>query len=168
MALSSQAQGRASDDALLSWFFWELLWTSRGSELPVQIVPDHIATLQERFDFITDHAISIGAIPAGSTKAVMQRLFEVYRTNWEAATQYNYEAKCPELDITLIRALEPLPPILRDMHDTIRSEYNDPLNGWAAKTSGMIKLIEVDGDHLTIMEEPFVGALVTAILEEIK
>lgn len=168
MALSSHAQGKASDDALLSWFFWELLWTSRGSELPVQIVPDHIATLQERFDFITDHAISIGAIPAGSTKAVMQRLFEVYRTNWEAATQYNYEAKCPELDITLIRAIEPLPPILRDMHDTIRSEYNDPLNGWAAKTSGMIKLIEVDGDHLTIMEEPFVGALVTAILEEIK
>ncbi|MBN2991589.1 hypothetical protein JWR97_09540 [Pseudomonas cedrina subsp. fulgida] len=168
MALSSQAQGKASDDALLSWFFWELLWTSRGSELPVQIVPDHIATLQERFDFITDHAISIGAIPAGSTKAVMQRLFEVYRTNWEAATQYNYEAKCAELDITLIRAIEPLPPILRDMHDTIRSEYNDPLNGWAAKTSGMIKLIEVDGDHLTIMEEPFVGALVTAILEEIK
>ncbi|MGE8411500.1 MAG: amino acid adenylation domain-containing protein [Pseudomonas sp.] len=168
MALSDQAKGRASDDGLLSWFFWELLWTSRGSELPVQLVPAHIESLQERFDFITDHAISIGAIPEGSTKAVMQRLFEVYRKNWDAATEYNYQAKRPPLDITLIRARQPLPRILREMHDTIRSEYNDPLNGWEGKTSGQVRLVEVDGDHLTIMEEPFVGPLVAAIMDEIQ
>ncbi|WP_397459059.1 amino acid adenylation domain-containing protein [Pseudomonas asplenii] len=168
MALSDQAKGKASDDGLLSWFFWELLWTSRGSELPVQLVPAHIESLQERFDFITDHAISIGAIPEGSTKAVMQRLFEVYRTNWDAATEYNYQSKRPALDITLVRAREPLPRILREMHDTIRSEYNDPLNGWTRKTSGKVRLVEVEGDHLTIMEEPYVGPLVKAIMDEIQ
>jgi len=168
MALSRRAKGKASDDGLLSWFFWELLWTSRGSELPVQLVPAHIQSLQERFDYITDHAIAIGAIPAGSTKAVMQRLFEVYRNNWDAATEYNYQARRPAVDITLVRAREPLPPILREMHDTIRSEYNDPLNGWTAQTRGSVKLIEVDGDHLTIMEEPFVGPLVAAIMEDIQ
>ncbi|WP_194792051.1 amino acid adenylation domain-containing protein [Pseudomonas sp. UFMG81] len=168
MALSDQAKGKASDDGLLSWFFWELLWTSRGSELPVTLVPEHILGLQERFDYITDHAIAIGAIPAGSTKAVMQRLFEVYRNNWDAATEYNYQARRPAVDITLVRAREPLPRILREMHDTIRSEYNDPLNGWAAQTSGQVRLVEVDGDHLTIMEEPFVGPLVAAILQDIQ
>ncbi|RRV24030.1 non-ribosomal peptide synthetase [Pseudomonas sp. p99-361] len=168
MALSDQARGKASDDGLLSWFFWELLWTSRGSELPVQLVPAHIESLQARFDYITDHAIAIGAIPEGSTKAVMQRLFEVYRNNWDAATEYNYQAKRPPLDITLVRARKPLPRILREMHDTIRSEYNDPLNGWAAKTSGQVRLVEVEGDHLTIMEEPFVGPLVAAIMDEIQ
>ncbi|WP_060482084.1 non-ribosomal peptide synthetase [Pseudomonas sp. NBRC 111119] len=168
MALSDQAKGKASDDGLLSWFFWELLWTSRGSDLPVQLVPAHIESLQERFEFITDHAISIGAIPEGSTKAVMQRLFEVYRTNWDAATEYNYQSKRPALDITLVRAREPLPRILREMHDTIRSEYNDPLNGWPGKTSGKVRLIEVEGDHLTIMEEPYVGPLVGAIMDEIQ
>lgn len=168
MALSDQAKGKASDDGLLSWFFWELLWTSRGSELPVQLVPAHIQSLQERFDYITDHAIAIGAIPAGSTKAVMQRLFEVYRNNWDAATEYNFQAKCPAVDITLVRAKQPLPRILREMHDTIRSEYNDPLNGWAAKTSGQVRLVEVEGDHLTIMEEPFVGPLVAALMEDIQ
>jgi hypothetical protein len=28
--------------------------------------------------------------------------------------------------------------------------------------------VEVDGDHLTIMEEPFVGPLVAAILQDIQ
>ncbi|MBC3437741.1 amino acid adenylation domain-containing protein [Pseudomonas sp. BW16M2] len=168
MALSDQAKGKASDDGLLSWFFWELLWTSRGSELPVTLVPEHIEGLQARFDYITDHAIAIGAIPAGSTKAVMQRLFEVYRNNWDAATEYNYLARRPAVDITLVRAKQPLPRILREMHDTIRSEYNDPLNGWTAQTSGQVRLVEVEGDHLTIMEEPFVGPLVAAILADIQ
>lgn len=168
MALSDQAKGKASDDKLLSWFFWELLWTSRGSELPVQLVPSHIKSLQERFDFITDHAISIGAIPTGSSKAVMQRLFDVYHNNWDAATEYNYQARCPAVDITLVRARQPLPQILREMHDTIRSEYSDPLNGWRSQTSGQVKLVEVDGDHLTIMEEPFVGPLVAAIMQVIQ
>ncbi|QMV14757.1 amino acid adenylation domain-containing protein [Vibrio spartinae] len=168
MALNSHAKGKTSDDALLSWFFWELLWTSRGSALPVQVVPEHIETLQERFDYITNHAIAIGAVPAGSTKAVLQRLFEVYRTNWQAATDYNHNARYPELDMTLVRAKQPLPRILRDMHDSIGSKYHDPFNGWRSQTSGQVNLIEVEGDHLTIMEEPFVGPLVSAILSEIK
>ncbi|MBI6550296.1 amino acid adenylation domain-containing protein [Xenorhabdus lircayensis] len=165
MALGSNAQGKASDDALLSWFFWELLWTTRGSSLPVQIVPPEIVDLQERFDYITDHAIKIGAIPAGSTKAVMHRLFDVYRTNWQAAAEYN--AGCPNLDITLIRAKEPLPTILREMHDMIRSEYQDPKNGWGDKTAGKVKVIEIDGNHLTIMEEPYVKKMTQTIVDEI-
>ncbi|CDH19877.1 putative non-ribosomal peptide synthetase [Xenorhabdus bovienii str. kraussei Quebec] len=165
MALSSQAKGQASDDALLSWFFWELLWTSKGSSLPVHVVPSYIESLQEKFEYITDHATQIGAIPEGSTKAVMQRLFEVYNANWQAAAEYN--AQCPNLDVTLIRAKQPLPQILQEMHNTIRSEYHDPLNGWGGKTSGRVNLIEVDGDHLTIMEEPFVGPMVSAIITEI-
>ncbi|WP_237386284.1 amino acid adenylation domain-containing protein [Xenorhabdus sp. Sc-CR9] len=165
MALNSHSQGKASDDALLTWFFWELLWTSRGSSLPVQIVPPEIVGLQERFDYITDHAIKIGAIPVGSKKSVMQRLFNVYRTNWQAATEYNIGR--PNLDITLIRAREPLPIILREMHDTIRSEYEDPKNGWKDKTVGNVKVIEIDGNHLTIMEEPHVKKLAQAIIDEI-
>lgn len=165
MALSAHAHGKAGDDALITWFFWELLWTSRGSSLPVDMVPPEIVDLQERFDYITEYAIKIGAIPAGSTKAVMQRLFAVYRANWHAATAY--DAGRPALDITLIRAREPLPAILRNMHDTIRSEYQDPKNGWETKTAGKVNVIEIDGDHLTIMEEPYVRELVSAMLDEI-
>jgi amino acid adenylation domain-containing protein len=165
MALSSYAQGKASDDALITWFFWELLWTSKGTSSPVQIVPSNISDLQEKFDCITDHAIKIGAIPSGNEKAVIRRLFEVYRANWIAATEYNTGR--PPLDITLIRAKKPLPTILREMHDAIRSEYQDPKNGWENKTSGNVKVIELDGDHLTMMEEPYVKNLVSAILQEI-
>ncbi|MDE9462049.1 amino acid adenylation domain-containing protein [Xenorhabdus bovienii] len=165
MALSSHAKGKVSDDALLSWFFWELLWTSKGSSLPVHIVPSHIVDLQERFEYITDYAIRIGIIPAGSTKSVMQRLFEVYRTNWQAATEYG--AQYPNIDITLIRAKQPLPAILQEMHHAIRSEYQDPQNGWSNKTSGRVNVIEVDGDHLTIMEEPYVEQLVSTIVSEL-
>lgn len=162
MALSQHADGKAGEDGLLTWFFWELLWTSKGTSLPVDVVPSTIDDLQERFDYITDYAIRIGAIPAGSTKALIQRLFDVYRNNWQAATRY--DPGRPEIDITLIRATEPLPTILREMHDTIRSEYRDPKNGWESKTAGKVKVIEIPGDHLTIMEEPYVEALAATLV----
>ncbi|AXE33294.1 non-ribosomal peptide synthetase [Chromobacterium phragmitis] len=164
VALSSYAKGRANDDALLGWFFWELLWLANGSALPAQIVPDSITELQQRFEYIADHAIRSGALPEGSSRAVIQRLFDVYRTNWRAATEY--DAGQPNIDITLLRARQPLPQVLREMHDAIRSEYQDPQNGWGNKTTGRITTIDIDGDHLTIMEEPFIGSLVTTMLKQ--
>ncbi|MDO6581528.1 amino acid adenylation domain-containing protein [Photobacterium sp. 2_MG-2023] len=166
VALNTESQGRANDDALLRWFFWELLWLNEGATLPEQFVPEHITTLQERFEYITEHAISTGAIPHGSSRAVVQRLFEVYRTNWKAAT--DYAVYTADVDMTLLHATRPLPEVLRSMHDAIRSEYRDPKNGWENKTTGELNVIDVPGDHLEIMEEPYVEEVAKVILSEME
>ncbi|WP_180958405.1 non-ribosomal peptide synthetase [Vibrio sp. vnigr-6D03] len=164
VALNAESKGKANEDALLCWFFWELLWEKEGATLPAQFVPSHIKSLQDRFDYIADHAIATGAIPKGSSRAVVQRLFDVYRTNWKSATDYS---TCTAgIDMTLLHASRPLPDVLRSMHDAIRSEYKDPKNGWDAKTTGKLNVIDVPGDHLEIMEEPYVKHVAKVIEEE--
>ncbi|AOM42700.1 amino acid adenylation domain-containing protein [Xenorhabdus hominickii] len=162
VALNTESQGKANEEALLRWFFWELLWLNEGATLPEQIVPEHITSLQERFEYITEHAIATGAIPQGSSRAVVQRLFDVYKTNWKAAT--DYAAYTADINVTLLHATRPLPEVLRSMHDAIRSEYRDPKNGWESKTTGHINVIDVPGDHLEIMEVPYVAEVARVIL----
>ncbi|CDG20246.1 putative non-ribosomal peptide synthetase [Xenorhabdus poinarii G6] len=164
VALNSKPQGKINDDALLRWFFWELLWLNEGATLPEQSVPEQITSLQARFEYITEHAIATGAIPQGSSRAVVQRLFDVYKNNWQAAA--DYAAYMADVNMTLLHATRPLPDVLRSMHDAINSEYRDPKNGWESKTTGHINVIDVPGDHLEIMEEPHVAEVAKVILQE--
>ncbi|WP_340616327.1 amino acid adenylation domain-containing protein [Xenorhabdus entomophaga] len=164
VALNTNSQGKVNEEALLRWFFWELLWVNEGATLPEQTVPEQMTSLQERFEYITEHAIATGAIPQGSSRAVVQRLFDVYKTNWKAAA--DYAACTADINMTLLHATRPLPEVLRSMHDAIRSEYRDPKNGWAGKTAGHINVIDVPGDHLEIMEEPYVAEVAQVILRE--
>ncbi|MBC8953691.1 non-ribosomal peptide synthetase [Xenorhabdus sp. PB62.4] len=164
VALNTSSQGKVNEDALLRWFFWELLWVNEGATLPEQIVPEQMTSLQERFEYITEHAIATGAIPQGSSRAVVQRLFDVYKANWKAAA--DYAAYTADINMTLLHATRPLPEVLRSMHDAIRSEYRDPKNGWEGKTAGYINVIDVPGDHLEIMEEPYVAEVAQVILRE--
>ncbi|MDC9597253.1 amino acid adenylation domain-containing protein [Xenorhabdus anantnagensis] len=164
VVLNTESQGKANEEAILRWFFWELLWLNEGATLPEQIVPEHITSLQERFEYITEHAIATGAIPQGSSRAVVQRLFDVYKANWKAAA--DYAAYKADINMTLLHATRPLPEVLRSMHDAVRSEYRDPKNGWGHKTTGRINVIDVPGDHLEIMEEPYVEEVAKVILQE--
>ncbi|MFF7651096.1 amino acid adenylation domain-containing protein [Streptomyces sp. NPDC007983] len=141
-------------DALLTWFFWELLWLRRGGDSPQEVLPAGLTTLAEQFDFIAALAVAEGVLPAGSSGAVVRRLFHVYETNWRAA--YAYRPGTVHQDMTLIHAAEPLPDVLESMHETIGSMHRDPANGWRERTSGELTVIDVPGDHLTIMEEPHV------------
>lgn len=167
MSLNAQSRWKTDDSALLNWFFWELLWLNQGAGLPEQIVPENITTLQERFEHITEHAIATGAIPQASSRAVVQRLFEVYKTNWQAAADYSTQ-NIADIDMTLLHATQPLPNVLRSMHDAVRSEYRDPKNGWGNKTTGKLNVIDVPGDHLEIMEEPYVAEVAKVILHEMR
>ncbi|MDR0219682.1 MAG: amino acid adenylation domain-containing protein [Enterobacteriaceae bacterium] len=164
VVVNPDGQEKTHDEALLHWFFWELLWLNQGATLPAQNVPTHMASLQERFEYITEHAIATGAIPQGSSRAVVQRLFDVYKTNWQAAA--DYAAHTADIDITLLHATRPLPDVLRAMHDSVKSQYRDAKNGWGDKTTGHINVIDVPGDHLEIMEEPYVAEVAKVILQE--
>ncbi|MFD4258366.1 amino acid adenylation domain-containing protein [Streptomyces sp. NPDC058534] len=162
-ALNPGRRLRTSDDALLSWFFWELLWLRRGGDSPQEVIPAELTTLEEKFDFIARLAVEEGVLPAGATGAVVHRLFQVYEANWRAA--FAYRPDVVEQDMVLIHATEPLPEVLDTMHTAIQSMHRDPTNGWRERTSGRLTVVDVPGDHLTIMEEPHIAHVVRVVNE---
>ncbi|MCC3770527.1 amino acid adenylation domain-containing protein, partial [Streptomyces sp. UNOC14_S4] len=162
-ALNPGRRTATGDDALLTWFFWELLWLQRGGKSPEEVIPAHLTTLDEKFDFIAQLAVDEGVLPAGSSGAIVRRLFHVYEANWRAA--FAYRPEVVEQDMALIHAMEPLPPVLDNMHTAIESMHRDPTNGWRERTTGDLNVIEVEGDHLTIMEEPYVQKVVEIVFE---
>jgi amino acid adenylation domain-containing protein len=152
----------ATDDFVLSWFFWELLLLERGSDSPVEVIPAELGTHDEKFEFIAQYAARLGVLPTSSSGALVRRLFDVYKANALAAV--NYRPGLLDRDITLLRCACPLPEKLRGMHDVVGGAYNDPANGWSGRTSASLKVIQVPGDHLTIMEEPHVKSLAAVIM----
>ncbi|MFF2194575.1 amino acid adenylation domain-containing protein [Streptomyces sp. NPDC058157] len=162
-ALNPGRRLTTGDEALLGWFFWELLWLRRGGDSPLELIPAELSTLDEKFDFIARLAIDEGVLPAGSGGAVVRRLFHVYEANWKAA--FAYRPEVVDQDMVLIHASEPLPDVLNSMHTAIESMHADPSNGWGERTSGRLDVVDVPGDHLTIMEEPYVAHMVRVVTE---
>ncbi|MFJ5221660.1 amino acid adenylation domain-containing protein [Streptomyces sp. NPDC088400] len=153
-ALAPGHRAAFDDDAVLGWFFWELLWLERGGTSPLEIIPDGLVTLEEKFAFIADFAVDTGVLPPGSTDELVERLFAVYRANWSAALAYRPDP--PDQDLTLLLAAEPLPEVLLDMHSAGGSQHADATNGWRHMTTGRLRTVTVPGDHLSIIEPPHV------------
>ncbi|OEV13581.1 amino acid adenylation domain-containing protein [Streptomyces nanshensis] len=154
-----------TDDALLGWFFWELLWIRGGDGSPLAELPSAPETLEEKFDHIARHATRLGALPEGSSGLVVRRLFDVYKANWYATLSYSPGSA--DQDVTLLRAQEPLPEVLASMHGAAGSRHAEHANGWDRTTGGRVEVVPVPGDHLTLMREPHVAhtaAAVTALL----
>ncbi|MFF4408907.1 amino acid adenylation domain-containing protein [Streptomyces sp. NPDC001404] len=150
------------DDALLTWFFWELLFLELGGESPAALIPQELDTLAEKFEFIAQRGVELGVLPPGSSAAIVRRLFGVYAANWQAALDYSKETF--DLDFTLMRATQPLPQVLLDMHTTAGTLHREPANGWGDRTTGELTVVEVPGDHLLIMEEPYVPVMAAKIM----
>ncbi|MFD2420911.1 amino acid adenylation domain-containing protein [Amycolatopsis pigmentata] len=145
--------------ALQEWFFWELLWSERGGAATIEGLPTGLGE-EERLDFIADRAAEQGILPPAVARSSARRLFRLYRASWTALGEYRPAAA--DLDLTLLRADERLPKALRPMHGG-RSAYGARDNGWGSWTTGRIDVVGVPGDHLTLMDEPHVRAVATAI-----
>src|SRR5690606_24889611 len=126
------------------------------------VIPDSARTLDEKFEHITRLAVDEGVLPPGSTDIIVRRLFRLYETNWRSA--FEYWPEVVDQDMVLVRARQPLPEVLLSMHTAIGSMHADAANGWRERTSGRLSVVEVEGDHLTIMEEPYVSDVVAAAL----
>ncbi|HEV2639099.1 MAG TPA: amino acid adenylation domain-containing protein [Actinocrinis sp.] len=163
--LDQDRRASHDDGALLEWFFHELLWLS-GGEPPAHTVPDAPGSSQETFAFMARVAGERGVLPAGSSSSVVRRMFDVYRANWQAALAYRVPRQ--DQDLTLIRAAQPLPAVLAAMHRAVGSNHQDSANGWSALTSGRIDVVDVPGDHLTIMEEPHVAHVARTVADLVR
>ncbi|MGW7329069.1 amino acid adenylation domain-containing protein [Streptomyces sp. NPDC054840] len=162
-ALAQGPRSSHDDEAMLEWFFHELLWPRDGGTAPAPAVPGGPGSPEERFASMARVASERGILPAGSSGSVVRRLFDVYRANWHATLAYRPPHE--DQDLTLVRAAEPLPAVLSAMHGAARTRHQDPCNGWSAVTGGRIRTVQVPGDHLTMMEEPHVARLASTLAE---
>ncbi|ANY07762.1 amino acid adenylation domain-containing protein [Pseudonocardia sp. HH130630-07] len=143
----------ADPDALMRWFFWELLWLRHGSGTAAVDLP---AALDEhhRFEHLATLAVDAGVLPPGSTGALVRRLFAMFRAHWTALD--GYRPARTDQDLTLVHATGPLPPVLEPLHASLDTQHADATNGWSSWTDGRLDVVDVDGDHLDLMEEPHV------------
>ncbi|MFG2978205.1 amino acid adenylation domain-containing protein [Streptomyces sp. NPDC048331] len=160
-ALDQGPRSSHDDEAMLEWFFHELLWPRDGGTAPAPAVPGGAGPAEERFAAMARVAGERGILPADSSGSVVRRLFDVYRANWQATLAYRPPRE--DQDLTLVRAAEPLPTVLSAMHGAARTRHQDPCNGWSAVTGGRIRTVRVPGDHLTMMEEPHVARLASIL-----
>ncbi|MFI9328903.1 amino acid adenylation domain-containing protein [Kitasatospora sp. NPDC052868] len=150
--------------SLLTWFFWEMLWLGGGSDVPAEDFRE-FDTEEETFAHIARLAIRTGLLKPGDSDAALRRLFDVFQANWEALVGNRPDTIAQ--DITVIRAEGSLPEVLKPVHDIAGSQYRDPTNGWQRLTTGRIETIAVPGDHIQVVEEPYVqdiAAAITAVL----
>ncbi|MEU4813018.1 amino acid adenylation domain-containing protein [Nocardia fluminea] len=143
------------EHALYEFFLWELLWLARGADTAVIEIPRQLDTDDAVFDFILATAVEAGVLPPTGSRALVRRLFEVFVAGWRAIDAYRPQAY--DGDITLLRAALPLPQVLRPAHDRAGTLHRDPTNGWDAYATGHLEVIEVPGDHLTLIQSPHVA-----------
>ncbi|MCV7228691.1 amino acid adenylation domain-containing protein [Mycolicibacterium komossense] len=165
MTVRPGARAELAPARLHSYFLWELLYAKLGADTPVDPVPEHIAADDAVLDHILAVAIAHGVLPGIGSRELVRRLLNVFQASWRAAALY--EMPRTDLDVTLLKAVEPLPEVLRTAHDEIGSDYGDPTNGWGAAVDGRLDVVDISGDHLTMMNHPHVGALALHLADRV-
>ena len=117
------------------------------------------------FDSTLRNAIEAGIVPAESSPQLVRRLYEIFRANYEATLSYRHEPL--DRDITLLRSAEELPAVLAGPHRLVGSMFASPTNGWEILTPRSLRVIEVAGDHLSMMSEPHVADVAAKLSAEL-
>ena len=162
IALRPDSRPDVTDHTLLEWFFWDVLWLGQGADTPVEELPGGLPD-EEKLAFIGRRASAAGVLPQEAFHSAVRRLYDVFLANWQA--MIDYRPTGVDLDITLLRAKDPLPDVLQPIHAATGTRYLDATNGWAELTSGRVDVIEVPGDHIGLLEEPSVATAATVIAE---
>jgi amino acid adenylation domain-containing protein len=155
----------ASESDLTAWFFGELLLEAHGVAA-AQLTFEAIGTDRDTlFGSTLRNAIEAGIVPAESSPQLIRRLYEIFRANYEATLSYRHEPL--DRDITLLRSAEQLPEVLAGPHRLVGSMFASPTNGWEILTPRSLRVIEVAGDHLSMISEPHVADVAAKLAAEL-
>ncbi|AOW99701.1 hypothetical protein BJP34_09735 [Moorena producens PAL-8-15-08-1] len=118
-------------------------------------------TFEEQLNYVNERFQMVNIFPPETGVKQIRGLIKVARASQNAYCYVPQEV-CPT-QITLFRASDEVPIELAANVDIYRLLYdsrkNDPMWGWSDFSAGEVELHPVPGDHLTIMTEPYIGAL---------
>ena len=152
IALGDGPRKEVAESDLVTWFFAELLWHAHGMDASEMTLSYSGADRDALFDSILHQAIEAGIVPADSSPQLIRRLYEIFRANYEAALNYRHEPL--DRDITLLKSIEHLPADAEQVHRIVGSIFTSSTNGWERLAPRSLTVIEVAGDHLSMMSEP--------------
>ena len=145
--IAANVPSDADDATLLSWFARDLA-TPFGKSL--QIAPESLRALppEEMFDHVLTAAKAIQVVPADADSAQLQRYFEVYIANGIALQTY-FPPPAP-IPVLLVRAID-------------EQEDYGPTLGWSELAPSTLTMLDLPGDHNSIMYAPQASAVAKAI-----
>ena len=136
----------ADDFTLLSWFARDLA-VPFGKTL--EVPAERLRELGDAaFDHILEYATAIGILAEDADRAQILRYFEAYLANGIALQTYLPEPR--ELDLVLLRA------------EDEPADYG-PTLGWKGLVRGSLQVIDVTGDHNSVMYPPHAEVAARAI-----
>jgi thioesterase domain-containing protein/acyl carrier protein len=139
----------ADDATLLSWFARDLAVPfGKNLDIPAEELRDRDS--EAAFDHILLRAAEIGVLAEDADRAQVLRHFESYLANGIALQ--TYEPAPTDVDLLLLRATdEP-------------ADYGPSL-GWSELVKGTLQIVDVPGDHNSVMYAPQ-SEIVGAVLAE--
>ncbi|MGW5229305.1 amino acid adenylation domain-containing protein [Nocardia niigatensis] len=158
MTLADNATAISERDRI-AWFFGELLWHADGNLTELEWPA---ATDEELFDVLLAQTIAAGIISEHGAAQLIRRLYAVFCANFDAMV--GYRPAPLDRDLVLMRAHGEMPTMLAAVHRQTGSSFHDPANGWRPLARDAFEVIEIPGDHLSMMRPPHV-AEVAALLD---
>ena len=152
IALGDGPRGAIAESDLITWFFAELLWHAEGGQKSQLTFGATGADCDEWFGSIFRNAVEAGIVPEASSPQLIRRLYAIFRANYEAALNYRHEPL--DRDITLLRSSLELPAAAAGPHSIVGSMFTSATNGWERLSPRSLTVIDVAGDHLSMMSEP--------------
>ena len=164
-ALSDGPRRAVTESELVTWFFGELLLESYGMKASELTLPPSGMNRDTSFDTALGYAIETGIVPPDGSPQLIRRLYEIFRANYDATLRYHHEPL--DRDITLLRSSGELPAELTGPHRAVGSMFDSPTNGWERLAPRSLRVIEVAGDHLSMMSEPHVADVAAKLSAEL-
>jgi thioesterase domain-containing protein len=137
----------ADDATLLSWFARDLA-TPYGKSL--RIAPEDLRALppEDMFGEVLSAAKAIGVLPPDADSAALERYFQVYISNGIALRLYFPPAE--DFPVLLLRAQDET----EDFGETL---------GWAELAPNTLCMLDLPGDHNSIMYAPQAEKVAAAV-----
>jgi amino acid adenylation domain-containing protein len=152
IALSADHRAEVSESELITWFFAELLWQAHDIEAARLTLGHTVADRETLFDSILRRAIEAKILPSDSSPHLIRRLYKIFHANYEAGLNYRHEPL--DRDITLLKSTERMPADAEHVHAIVGSSFTSQTNGWERLAPRSLTVIDVAGDHLSMMSEP--------------
>jgi amino acid adenylation domain-containing protein len=152
IALADGSRAVIAESDLITWFFAELLWHADGVQATLPTLEYSGMDSDRMFDAILRRAIEARIVPAQSSPQLIRRLYEIFHANSQAVLDYRHESL--DRDITLLRSTEQLPAVAAHVHRVVGSRFTSATNGWERLAPRSLTVIDVPGDHLSMMSEP--------------
>ena len=154
------------ENELIGWFFAEMMWHAHGTKETLPTLGCDGADCDALFDSILRHAVEAGIVPAEGSPQLVRRLYEIFHANYEATLNYRHEPL--DRDITLLKSAEPLPAVAAHVHRVVGTGFTSPTNGWERLMPRSLTVIDVPGDHLSMMGEANIAAVAAKLSATLK